>query len=94
MNFANLVADLIPEYIERREKDLQLLRDSLQSGDFEAIRRIAHQTKGHAANYGFPELGVVAAEMEVHANEKNMAGVSECVQRWADWQKSAVVPVK
>jgi PAS domain S-box-containing protein len=55
---------LRPKYLERRRAELEVLRQALDRGDFESIRRMGHDLKGTGKGYGFPEISGVGAELE------------------------------
>ncbi len=94
MSFADIVADLIPEYVERRRAELANLKQLLAEGDFDFMRRIGHQNKGHAASYGFPELGEIATRLEVAAAKQDKTALSACIVDWEAWLKTAPSAVK
>jgi HPt (histidine-containing phosphotransfer) domain-containing protein len=37
---------LIPNFLENREKDINTIDESLEKGDFETIERLGHSMKG------------------------------------------------
>ncbi len=63
--------ELIQKYVERRWVDLKNCRDALATDDFLFLMKFAHQMKGNAGTYGFPELGVIAEKIEFFSKEKN-----------------------
>ena len=77
--------EAIRKYIDRREKDLSLLRNALNTNDFEQIRFIAHQIKGNAETFGFSELGEHAKTLEILAESNDGNGIlSEItwIEKW------------
>lgn len=66
--------EAIQKYIDRRQKDLSVLKNALQSSDFEQIRFIAHQIKGNAETFGFSELGEHAKSLELLAESNDESG--------------------
>ncbi len=58
---------IIPGYIENRRKDIELLQELLQQGDFEQIRVLGHRMKGSGAGYGFDQITEIGRSMEEHA---------------------------
>lgn len=79
------IEDLIPEYIQNRLRDLKALDDALSGSDFDVMKRLGHQTKGHARSYGFPELETVAAELETAAQAQDKARCAKAVEQWRLW---------
>jgi len=74
------IADLLPDYIENRHRDVAALRAALPAGDFAALERIGHDMRGSGANYGLARISELGAEIEVAA--KN--GDGECLARVVD----------
>ena len=73
--------DLIPGFLENRQKDVQSLENALKENDFEKLRSVGHNLKGVGGGYGFPDMSKMGAEIEVGAKENNMEKVSENVQK-------------
>lgn len=68
--------DVVPGYLEKRRAEVPVYHQALDTGDFEAIRRMAHKTKGTGAGYGFPFLTELGAALEKAA----MLGDSTTIQ--------------
>lgn len=73
--------DLIPGFLENRQKDVQSLESALKENDFEKLRSVGHNLKGVGGGYGFPDMSMMGAEIEEGAKENNMEKVSENVQK-------------
>ena len=73
--------DLIPGFLENRQKDVQSLESALKEKDFEKLRSVGHNLKGVGGGYGFPDMSMMGAEIEEGAKENNMEKVSENVQK-------------
>ena len=58
------LADLIPEYLESRRKEIPLLRDALSHNDFDTVAGIAHMFKGSGGGYGFDRLSELGRDIE------------------------------
>jgi two-component system, sensor histidine kinase len=62
------ISDLIlarrPVFLAKRRADLEKMRDALAAGDYPSIQSIAHNCKGISKSYGFPEMGLIGAEIE------------------------------
>lgn len=62
---------LLPNYIRRRQSDLEAISQLMKSEDYAEVARLAHNMKGSGAAYGYPritELGT-AVEQAVHSND-------------------------
>lgn len=66
--------EAIQKYIDRRKKDLDVLKNAIQISDFDQIRFIAHQIKGNAETFGFTDLGEHAKALEVLAESNDTNG--------------------
>lgn len=60
----SLIRPLIPYFAELTSERIQGLRDGLQRGAMDEIKRLAHTIKGSAASYGFPHFADLAARIE------------------------------
>ncbi|MDP9002085.1 MAG: response regulator [Myxococcota bacterium] len=65
------VAALLPKFLSHRERDVILIREALEQGDFEPISRIGHNMRGNGVSYGFPELSAIGQTIEAAATAKN-----------------------
>ncbi|MFO0888506.1 MAG: PAS domain S-box protein [Isosphaeraceae bacterium] len=63
------LADLVREYVDGLPDRLAQLERALADGDRERVAGLAHQTKGVAGMYGYPELSEQAALIEQAARE-------------------------
>ncbi len=67
--------ELIHQFVSDLQADVVALRSAGERGDLEKISVLAHQLKGCAGGYGFPEIGEIAARVETLA--KGTASKSE-----------------
>ncbi len=77
--------DLIPGYLNNREKDIVAIRESLDSGDFEKVRTLGHSMKGSGGGYGFDEVTRMGSRIESAALAKDVEGVEEALQELEDY---------
>jgi HPt (histidine-containing phosphotransfer) domain-containing protein len=74
-------ADVLAAFVSSLPALGQRLEHSLRRGDVGQLRTQAHQLKGAAGGYGFPELTALAATLEA-ACEANEAGrMAEALER-------------
>ncbi|MCX5811348.1 MAG: Hpt domain-containing protein [Proteobacteria bacterium] len=71
--------DLIPGYLENRQKDIKSLLVSLGREDYESIRIIGHSMKGSGGGYGFDDISTLGKSIEEAAKDKNY----EAIKRYA-----------
>ncbi len=85
------IADLVPQFLENRNKDLLSLEELLASKNTTAISQLAHKIKGSAAGYGFTELSRIAAEMEVSAKKENLPEIQKLYKEAREYLATVVV---
>jgi len=61
------IGDLIPGFLENRQKDIEAINEALESGDHETIRLLGHSMKGAGAGYGFDEISTIGRAIEAAA---------------------------
>jgi len=74
------ILDLVPGFLNNREKELAELRAWIEASDFNSLARWGHSVKGISAPYGFPSLGRLAAQFEQHAKEKQSIELTETLR--------------
>jgi HPt (histidine-containing phosphotransfer) domain-containing protein len=80
----SLVADLIPWFLENRNKEIGILEEASAKGDFETTRHIGHTLKGTSGGYGFIYLGELGGLLEAESKLANKARVIEIIQNMKD----------
>lgn len=61
------LAKVLNSFASSGASNLQLMRSSIDEGDFESLSRAAHSLKGSAANYGAATLQALCEDLE-HAS--------------------------
>ncbi|HTT08876.1 MAG TPA: Hpt domain-containing protein [Gammaproteobacteria bacterium] len=56
--------ELIPGFLENRAKDVARMEAALESGDYDALKRLGHSMKGVGGGYGFHDITRMGAEIE------------------------------
>ncbi|MBK9294739.1 MAG: Hpt domain-containing protein [Oligoflexia bacterium] len=79
------LASLLPKYLENRKRDLLAFKNFIQQDDFEAIRKLSHSIKGHAASYGFKELTEICAKIERAAEQKNTTVIMQLLTEYENY---------
>ncbi len=69
--------DLIPGYLENRQKDIKSILICLGREDYESIRIIGHSMKGSGGGYGFDEITALGKSIEDAAKEKNYEAIKK-----------------
>jgi len=84
--------DLIPVFIRNRNKELDLLRTALGSGDYEQLKQIGHRMKGVGNSYGFAPISDFGKAIEDSAVKSDKPAIDGCIGAYADYlQKVRIV---
>lgn len=78
VNVDSDIEDLIPGFLENRQKDVKSIYDALEKEDYETIRILGHSMKGAGGGYGFDEITDIGRSIEESAEGKNQ----EEVKKW------------
>ena len=79
------IKDLIPNYLDNRQKDVGRLTELLASSDFDEIRAIAHNMKGIGAPYGFQFITDIGLEIENAAKAGNADEIRRLLDRFVEF---------
>jgi signal transduction histidine kinase/DNA-binding NarL/FixJ family response regulator len=77
--------DIVPAYLEKRQADIPIYRASLEAGDFEAIRKMAHKMRGTGGGYGFPRLTEIGEAIEEAAGTADAESIRRNLEEFADY---------
>lgn len=66
--------ELIKLFVDEMPQRIDVLLDCWRRGAVIELRRVAHQMKGACGGYGFPQVGVVAGELESTLAELSQRG--------------------
>ncbi len=69
------IMDLIPGFLDNREKDIRSMLKALENGDYETIRTLGHSMKGSGGGYGFDVIGDIGSLLEQEAESRNIEGI-------------------
>jgi HPt (histidine-containing phosphotransfer) domain-containing protein len=58
------LADLIPDFLDRKRADLVTMQHALDSSDFTTIAALGHKIKGEGGSFGFDAITEIGAELE------------------------------
>ncbi|MBT3365800.1 MAG: Hpt domain-containing protein [Nitrospina sp.] len=80
--------DLIPGYLENRQKDITTIKKALSASDFDKIRVLGHSMRGSGGGYGFMPISKIGEAFEKAAKKNdpdqvknNLAKLSDFLQR-------------
>lgn len=83
--------DILPGFMNNREKDLVLLREALANNDFETIGKIGHKVAGSSGGYGFDELGKMAKSLELKVKDGDTSNLKEIVDQFEEYIRNVEI---
>jgi HPt (histidine-containing phosphotransfer) domain-containing protein len=83
--------DLIPDYLENREKDLLVYQQALEKGNFDTIAVLGHSMKGSGGGYGFNDLSSIGRAIEKAAKNRDKESVRQSIIDLMDFLKKLEV---
>jgi HPt (histidine-containing phosphotransfer) domain-containing protein len=83
--------DLVPLFLAQRKSDQGNLQRLLDTGDFEAVRRIGHAMVGAGASYGFEFLSKLGEQMETAARAADAGTLARLKREFDDYLARIVV---
>lgn len=67
--------DLVPGFLDNRRAEIDVIRSSSESGDFNEIIRLGHGMKGAGAGYGFQEITKIGSNLEEAAKNEDISEI-------------------
>jgi len=77
--------DLIPGFLENRNRDIELLDKALSAGDFQSLQSIGHSLKGVGGGYGFERMSELGAAIENAGKGADAAVAGEQIDALRDY---------
>lgn len=87
-NFEPLPKDMQRRYLDRRTQDARECMNKLPLMDWDFFERLGHQLRGNAPAYGYSDLGLIAAKMEVYAKKRDYLRLQKALQDFMIWLKA------
>ena len=82
---------LIPRYLDRRRKEIEIFRAQLAAADFEALRIGGHSLKGSGGGYGFPDLTRIGSAIETAAKSGDATTIQNALAEYTDYMRRVEV---
>jgi len=73
--------DLIPGFLENRQKDVKSIDDALKKKDYETIRILGHGMKGAGGGYGFDGITEIGKFIEQAAKVENPEEIQKQIKK-------------
>ncbi len=77
--------ELVPDFLDNRRRDLERMRQALQSGDLAAIRDVGQNIRCFSRVYGFEELTALGEEIRCAADECSTLRIVSLQGKLADY---------
>jgi len=78
------MADLVPEYVTEKRRQVRDLKRSMASSDLSHVSRVAHELKGTGAAYGIPEVTRLGGALESAGHDGDAAAAAALVDELDD----------
>jgi HPt (histidine-containing phosphotransfer) domain-containing protein len=85
------IADLIPKFLDNRQKDIVAIELALAQNDFQTIRLLGHSMKGAGGGYGFDGVTEIGKNLEEAAIEENSDGIRKGIVELAEYLRNVEV---
>jgi len=73
------IADLVPEFLQNRRRDVIAMLDALDRGDFAPVESLGHGMKGAGGSWGFQAITDIGAALEHAAKSADSDASRKCV---------------
>lgn len=77
--------DIVPIFLENRRKDVQTLRSSVASRDFETIGILGHRMKGDGGGYGFDMISQIGGAIELAVGRHDHPAIERLTTQLEDF---------
>ena len=79
------IGDIVDSYLEHRNRDVDLLLDALDQGEFEQIRHVAHDLVGTGGSFGFADMSLIGRSLENAAANQETGEIKLLVEDLAKY---------
>jgi HPt (histidine-containing phosphotransfer) domain-containing protein len=79
------IADLIPQFLGNRRKEIDSLSGALAAADFEQLRQLGHRMRGVGNSYGFELVSLLGERIEQGARNSDHAAIDRCIAQYRDY---------
>lgn len=85
------IADLIPKFLDNRQKDIHMIESALEKNDFDTIRLLGHSMKGAGGGYGFDGVTEIGKNLEEAAKDEDSNRIRSGVHELAEYLRNVEV---
>ncbi len=88
------LADLIPEFLENRRRDVETIMRLVQEGKHEDLTRLGHTMKGVGGSYGFTEISEIGRGIEEASARGDREAITTLRDRLAAYLAAVTIQVR
>ncbi|MDE2058959.1 MAG: Hpt domain-containing protein [candidate division NC10 bacterium] len=88
------LADLIPEFLENRRRDVEQIKRLVQEDKFAELARLGHTMKGTGGGYGFTEISEIGQGIEEAGRRGDRETMTRLCERLAAYLTAVTVQVR
>ena len=77
--------EIVPGFLENRQRDVQTLEIALEQNDLNAIHMIGHRLKGDGGGYGFDAISVIGGTLEQAAAREDRDVIRQQIAELVDY---------
>jgi len=77
--------DLIPGFLENRQRDITTIFDALGRNDYDSIAKAGHTMKGVGGGYGFDAITDIGGSIEQAAKHKDPVKIKHCLSELSNY---------
>jgi len=79
------IGDIVDSYLEHRNRDVKLLLEALDQGEFDQIKHLAHDLVGTGGSFGFEDMSLIGRSLESAAANGETEEIKLLVEDLADY---------
>jgi HPt (histidine-containing phosphotransfer) domain-containing protein len=83
--------EVVPGFLENRQRDVQALETALQGNDLAQILMIGHRMKGDGGGYGFDAISTIGAALEQAAAREDRSAIQRHTAELIDFLAQVTV---
>jgi HPt (histidine-containing phosphotransfer) domain-containing protein len=83
--------DLIPDFMARKQTDVQNLKNALDGGDLATVASIGHKIKGEGGSFGFDTISDIGAGLESCGKQGDRASAQQLVSDLSEYLEKVEV---
>lgn len=85
------LADVVPTYLEIRNKEIPELQALLAAGNLDEARKIGHKLAGSGGGYGFDRLSEIGRKLEAAGLASDAAAAAACAAELKEYLENLEV---